>query len=100
LFLSSLFILQLNKNKHHKHVLEQTITLIPDDLWNEEIKNICQMKKPENTIGHLIVPYRKVLDGIIYVLRAGCRKMLPKEDGSGSTYYRRFQEWRERIRYF
>ncbi|MGI0050782.1 MAG: transposase [Nitrososphaeraceae archaeon] len=81
--------------------LEQTITLIPDDLWNEEIKNICQMKKPENTIGHLIVPYRKVLDGIIYVLRAGCQwKMLPKEDGSGSTYYRRFQEWRERIRYF
>ena len=25
-------------------LLEQTITLIPDDLWNEEIKNICQMK--------------------------------------------------------
>ena len=53
-------------------------------------------EKPENTIGHPIVPYRKVLDEIIYVLRTGCQgKMLPKEYGSGSTCHRRFQEWRE-----
>ena len=59
-------------------LLKQTITLIPDDLWNEEIKYLPD-QKPENTIGRPIVPYRKV-DGIIYVLRAGCQwKMLPKE---------------------
>jgi transposase len=42
-----------------------------------------------------MVKYRKVLDGIPYVLRTeGCRwKMLPKEYGSGSTCHRRFQEW-------
>ncbi|MGZ5484837.1 MAG: transposase, partial [Nitrososphaeraceae archaeon] len=42
-------------------------------------------EKPENTIGRPIVPYRKVLDKIIHVLRTGCQgKMLPKEYGSGS----------------
>ena len=45
-------------------------------------------------MGRPIVPYRKVLDGILYVLRTGCQwKMLPKEYGSGSTCHRRFQEW-------
>jgi transposase len=40
------------------------------------------------------VPYRSVLDGILYILRTGCQwKMLPKEYGSGSTCHRRFQEW-------
>ena len=71
----------------------RTITHIPDDLWNE-IKNILPFEKPENTIGRPIVPYRKVFDGIMFVLRTGCQwKMLPKEYGSGSTCHRRFQEW-------
>ena len=62
-------------------------------LWNE-IKNILPDEKPENTIGRPIVPYRKVIDGIMFVLRTGCQwKMLPKEYGSGSTCHRRFQEW-------
>jgi transposase len=56
----------------------RTITFIPDHLWNE-IKNILPDEKPENTIGRPIVPYRKVLDGILFVLRTGCQwKMLPK----------------------
>ncbi len=34
------------------------------------------------------------MDGILYVLRIGCRwKMLPKEFGSGSTCHRQFQQW-------
>jgi transposase len=71
----------------------RTIIRIPDDLWNE-IKNILPDEKPENTIGRPVVPYRKVLDGILYILRTGCQwKMLPKERGSGSTCHRRFQEW-------
>ena len=77
--------------KSKKYV--RTIIYIPDDLWNE-IKNILPDEKPENTIGRPIVPYRKVLDGILFILRTGCQwKMLPKEYGSGSTCHRRFQEW-------
>ena len=67
MFLSSLFILQLNKSKHHKDVI-RTIIRISDDLWNE-IKNILPDEKPDNTIGRPIVPYRKVLDDIVFVLR-------------------------------
>jgi len=61
------------------------------------------------TTGHPgpAVPFRKVLDGILYVLRTGCQgtplklrpsrdsgwKAVPKEFGSGSTGHKRFQEW-------
>src|SRR5215218_10882017 len=83
----------LTKSKR-KYV--RTIIRIPDDLWNE-ITNILPDEKPENTIGRPIVPYRKVFDGIVFVLRtAGCQwKMLPKDYGSGSTCHRRFQEWKQ-----
>ncbi len=83
----------MNKRKHQQHHVIRTIIRIPDNLWNE-IKIILPDEKPENTIGRPIVPYRKVLDGIMFVLRTGCQwKMLPREYGSGSTCHRRFQEW-------
>jgi transposase len=70
-----------------------TIRKIPDDLWNE-IKILLPLEKANNTVGRPIIPFRKVVDGILYVLRTGCQwKMLPKEYGSGSTCHRRFQEW-------
>jgi putative transposase len=71
-----------------------TIRNIPDELWNE-IKILLPSEKPNNTIGLSIIPFRKVLDGILHVLRTGCQwKMLPKEYGSGSTTRnRRFQQW-------
>jgi putative transposase len=70
-----------------------TIIKISDKLWIE-IKAILPKEKPSKTVGRPIVPYRKVLDGILYVLRTGCQwKMLPKVYGSGSTSHRRFQEW-------
>jgi transposase len=80
------------KKKH----LFPTIRKIPDDLW-DEIKLILPSEKLDKTVGCPVVPFRKVLDGILYVLRTGCQwKMLPEEYGSGSTtcHHRRFlQEW-------
>lgn len=76
---------------NNKHVY--TIISIADDLWNE-IRKILPKEKPSKTVGRPIVPYRKVFDGILYVLRTGCQwKMLPREYGSSSTSHRRFQEW-------
>ena len=70
-----------------------TIRRIPDELW-DEFKKILPKEKPPKTVGRPIVPYRNVLDGILYILRTGCQwKMLPKEYGSGSVCHRRFQEW-------
>jgi transposase len=67
---------------------------IPDELWDEIIRLILPSEKPDNTVGRPAVPFRKILDGILYVLRTGCQwKMLLKEYGSGSTYHRRFQQW-------
>ena len=70
------------------------IIRIPDKLW-DEIKKVLPREKPSKTVGRPIIPYRKVFDGILYVLRTeGCQwKMLPKEYSSGSTCHRRFQEW-------
>jgi transposase len=80
---------QKPKKKNETH----TITNIPDELW-DEITTILPKEKPSKTIGRPIVPFRKVLDGILYILRTGCQwKMLPSEYGSGSTCHRRFQEW-------
>ena len=73
----------------HRHPIKR----ISDELW-DEIKKVLPKEKSPKTVGRPIVPYRKVLDGILYVLRTGCQwKMLPKEYGSGSTCHRRFQEW-------
>ena len=70
-----------------------TIKRIPDQLWNE-IRLVLPSEKPKYTIGRPAVSFRKVLDGILFVLRPGCQwKMLPKEYGSGSTCHRRFQQW-------
>ncbi len=58
------------------------------------IRNILPKEKPSKTIGRPIVPFRKILDGILYILRTRYQwKMLPSEFGSGSTCHRRFQKW-------
>jgi transposase len=81
-----------NKNKKNKKQLP-TIRRIPDLVWNE-VKEILPKEKPPKTVGRPSVPYRTVLDGILYVLRTGCQwKTLPREYGSGSTCHRRFQQW-------
>jgi transposase len=44
--------------------------------------------------GRKPIPPRKVLEGILYVLRTGCMwKALPKEFGSSSSIHQYFQEW-------
>jgi transposase len=71
-----------------------TITNISDELW-DKISTLLPYQKPRYTVGRPVISFRKVLDGILYVLRTGCqwKKMLPIEYGSGSTCHRRFQQW-------
>ena len=77
----------------HESKNVSTITKISDELWGM-IDDLLPCEKPKNTVGRPTIPFRKVLDGILYVLRTGCQwKMLPKEYGSGSTCHRRFQQW-------
>ena len=70
-----------------------TIIKISDELW-DKISDLLPYEKQKNTVGRPNIPFRKVLDGILYVLRTGCQwKMFPSEFGSGSTCHRRFQQW-------
>ena len=47
-----------------------------------------------NIGGRPAAPYRKVMAGILYILRTGCQwNALPKEYGSGKTAHRYFQKW-------
>ena len=75
------------KERSKENNKQSTILKIPDELWNEN-KSTFPKEKPLKTVGSRpIVPYRKVINGILYVLRTGCQmKMLPKEYGSGSIY--------------
>jgi putative transposase len=78
-----------------KDIVERlgTIRRIPTDLWLKISPMLGEEKRP-GTRGRPPVPFRQVMDGILYVLRTGCQwKALPKEYGSGSTAHRRFQQW-------
>ncbi|MDQ6724383.1 MAG: transposase, partial [Thermoproteota archaeon] len=57
--------IQGNNKKDNCNILK-----IPDELWNK-IRIILPKEKPSKTIGRPIVPFRKVLDGILYILRTG-----------------------------
>jgi transposase len=76
------------KNKH------PTILNIPDELWNE-LKTIFPKEKHLKTVGRPIIPYRKVIDGNLYVLRTedASGKYYQKNTDRGSTRHRRFQQW-------
>jgi putative transposase len=72
-----------------------TLWEIPDDMWNW-IQFLFPPEKPLGTPGRPVVPFRTVLNGILYVLRTGCQwKAAPKTFASGSTLHRRFQEWEQ-----
>jgi transposase len=70
-----------------------TIWRMPDDLWRA-CRRLLPPEQPPGTRGRPAVPFRRVLDGILHVLRTGCQwKAVPREFGSGSTVHARFQEW-------
>jgi transposase len=72
-----------------------TVWRVPDAMW-ERIGPLLPPEKAPGTPGRPVVPFRKVLDGILYVLRTGCHwKAVPAEFGSGSSTHRRFQEWEQ-----
>jgi transposase len=68
--------------KRKKHL--QTIRIVPDDLW-EEIKLLLPPEKPNKTIGRPVVPFRKVLNGIVYILRTGCQWKVPVQHAIGDS---------------
>jgi transposase len=73
-----------------------TIWHTPDELWSL-IAPLLGPEKAPGTPGRPAVPYRRIFDGIIYVLRTGCQwRALPRaEFAPKSTVWGRFQQWVE-----
>lgn len=66
---------------------------IPDALW-ERLEPLLPIYKRSGKGGRPRLPLRKVVCGILYVLRTGCQwKAMPREFGSGSAIHAYFQEW-------
>jgi putative transposase len=62
-------------------------------MW-QKVRHFLPPEKQPGTPGRPNVPFRKVLNGILFVLRTGCQwKALPAGYSSGSTVHRRFQQW-------
>ena len=74
---------------------------LSDELWEKVKDEIPKRQRDENKTyknkpgqGRKPIPPRKVLEGILYVLRTGCQwKAVPKEYGAGSSLHKYFQEW-------
>lgn len=74
-----------------------SLSLLPDSLW-AEISPLLPAEPPKPKGGRPPVPARQALIGIIFILRTGMAwNFLPREMGcgSGTTCWRRFQEWTE-----
>jgi len=73
-----------------------TIWHTPDDLWSL-IAPLLGPEKQPGTPGRPAVPFRRIFDGLIYVLRTGCQwRALPRGDyAPKSTVWGRFQQWVE-----
>ena len=74
---------------------------ISDELWEAIKEYIPKRERDPGKVykcapgrGRKPIPPRKVLEGILYVLRTGCMwKVLPKEYGATSSIHQYFQEW-------
>jgi len=73
-----------------------TIWHTPEELWSL-IAPLFGPEKPPGTPGRPAVPYRRIFDGILYVLRTGCQwSALPRaEYAPKSTVWGRFKQWAE-----
>jgi len=73
---------------------------VPDELW-ERVEPLLPEYRKSRWGGRPRADQRRVLDGILYVLRTGCQwKAVPREFGSGSTLHDYFQEWAEQGVFF
>jgi len=67
--------------------------IIPDSLWERMEPLLPKRKRRRRYPGRKPLEWRRVMDGIFYVLRTGCQwKAAPREFGFGSSLHRYFQQ--------
>ena len=79
---------------------EATSWRVPDQLW-QRVEPLLPRYRRSRWGGRPRVERRRVLDGILYVLRTGCQwKAAPAEFGAPSTLHNYFQEWTDKKVFF
>ena len=69
--------------------------LLTDAQW-EKIRPLLPPRLPRPRGGRPLAPERKVLEGILWILRSGARwQDMPEEFPSPSTCWRRLRDWEE-----
>jgi transposase len=70
---------------------------LPSDLTDQEWRLIQGLLPPQAETGRPRADDRKTLNGILYVLRTGCRweDLPPERYGSGKTCWKRFNGWKK-----
>ena len=71
-----------------------TIWEVNDELWIIFQSILEELDPPPQAIGRPRANPRRILNGIIYVMRSGCQwNRLPEKYGSDSTVHRTMQRW-------
>ena len=66
------------------------------ELTDKQWANLAPLLPPRRPRGRPRADDRKTLNGILYVLRTGCRRQdVPREYGSPTTCWRRLKAWEE-----
>jgi len=74
-----------------------TIWEVCDALWAIFQSILEELDPPPQAIGRPRANPRRILNGIIYVMRSGCQwNRLPEKYGSDSTVHRTMQRWIQR----
>lgn len=74
-----------------------TIWEVNDELWATFRSILDELDPPAAAIGRPRADPRRILNGIIYVMRSGCQwNRLPEKYGSDSTVHRTMQRWIQR----
>lgn len=74
-----------------------TIWEVNDELWITFESILDELDPPAKAPGRPRADPRRMLNGIIYVMRSGCQwNRLPEKYGSDSTVHRTMQRWIQR----
>lgn len=80
--------------------LQKGLRRLPSDLTDDEWEMIFGLLPPQPETGRHRADDRSTINGILYVLKTGCRweDLPPERYGSGKTCWRRFHRWQaERV---
>lgn len=85
----------VGKSHDSRVATNESPNCIPDALW-QRIQLLFPPERPKPKGGRPRMPNRQTMEGILYVLRTGCKwKNIPTSLGAPSTIHDRFQEWRD-----